>query len=144
MSSATVAINLPERLFQKLKRVADVTHRSIEDVAATSLEVALPVDQDLPADIADELAAMRLFSDDALWAATTPSLTSTEEKQLQQLNMTAGNRDLTDAENAEQQRLIDAYQRSVIRRAQALAILAQRGHTISHILEETVSDHGGS
>ncbi len=144
MCSAMVSISLPERLFQKLKRVADLTHRSVEEVAATSLEVALPADQNLPVELADELAAMRLFSDDALWAATTPSLTATEEQQLLDLNMTAGERDLSSEETAEQQRLIDAYQRSVIRRAQALAILAQRGHNISHIVGETVSGHGGS
>ena len=144
MCSATVSISLPERLFQKLKRVADLTHRSVEEVAATSLEVALPADQNLPAELADELAAMRLFSDDALWAATTPSLKATEEQQLLDLNTTAGERDLSSEETAEQQRLIDAYQRSVIRRAQALAILAQRGHNISRMVEETVSGHGGS
>lgn len=144
MSSAMVSIDLPERLFQKLKRVADLTHRSVEEVAATSLEVALPTDQNLPADLADELAAMRLFSDDALWAATSPSLTPTEEQQLLHLNVAAGERELSSEETAEQQRLIDAYQRSVIRRAQALAILAQRGHNISQIVEETVSGHGGS
>ena len=142
MPSATVSINLPERLFQKLKRVADLTHRSVEDVAVTSLEVALPTDQDLPADIADELAAMRLFSDKVLWAATTPALTSPEEQHLLHLNMTASERDLTSDENAGQQRLIGVYQRSVIRRAQALAILAQRGHDISRAVEAPVTDHG--
>ena len=142
MPSAMVSINLPERLFQKLKRVADLTHRSVEEVAVTSLEVVLPTDQDLPVDLADELAAMRLFRDDTLWAATTPSLTSAEEQHLLHLNRTAGERDLTSDEKAEQQRLIDTYQRSVIRRAQALAILAQRGHDISLVVAETVSDHG--
>ena len=65
MCSAMVSISLPERLFQRLKRVADLTHRSVEEVAATSLEVALPADQNLPVELADELAAMRLCSDDA-------------------------------------------------------------------------------
>ena len=142
MPSAMVSINLPERLFEKLKRVADLTHRSVEDVAVTSLEVVLPVDQDLPTDMADELAAMRLFRDDALWAAARPSLTSTEEQSLLHLNMTAGERDLTSDEKMEQQRLIDIHQRAVLRRAQALTILAQRGHDISHMVEAVVPNHG--
>jgi hypothetical protein len=77
-----------------------------------------------------KLAAMHLFSDEALWAATAPSFSPTEEYRLSQLNAAAGERDLTPAEDAEQQSLITAYQRSVLRRAKALAILAQRGHRV--------------
>jgi hypothetical protein len=96
----------------------------------TSLEAVLPPIPDLPSAIADELAAMHLFSDEALWMAATPSFSRSEEQRLAQLNATAGERDLTPVENAEQQTLIAAYRRSVLRRAQALAILAQRGHRL--------------
>jgi hypothetical protein len=126
--AATVAVQIPESLFHKLKRAADLTHRSVEDIAVTSLEAALPSARNLPPEIDDELAAMHLFSDEALWAATAPSFSLTEEYRLNQLNTAAGERDLTPAEEAEQQSLITAYQRSVLRRAKALAILAQRGH----------------
>jgi len=128
--AATIAVHIPEALFHKLKRVADLTHRSVEDVTVTSLEAVLPSVQNLPPDIANELAAMHLFSDDALWAATAPSFSPTEEYRLNQLNAAAEERDLTPAEEAEQQSLITAYQRSVLRRAKALAILAQRGHRV--------------
>ena len=128
--AATIAVHIPEALFHKLKRVADLTHRSVEDVTVTSLEAVLPSVQNLPPDIANELAAMHLFSDDALWAATAPSFSPTEEYRLNQLNAAAEERDLTPAEEAEQQSLITAYHRSVLRRAKALAILAQRGHRV--------------
>jgi len=130
MTATTIAVHIPESLFLKLKRAADLTHRSVEDVAVTSLEAALPAAPNLPIDIANELAAMHLFSDEALWAATAPSFSPTEEYRLTQLNAAAGERDLTPAEEAEQQSLLTAYHRSVLRRAQALAILAQRGHRV--------------
>jgi hypothetical protein len=85
---------------------------------------------------------MHLFSDEALWAATAPSLSPTEEYRLNQLNTAAGERDLTAAEEAEQQNLINTYQRSVLRRAKALAILAQRGHSIAGLNKTELSDHG--
>lgn len=144
MAATTIAVHIPESLFHKLKRAADLTHRSVEDVTVTSLEAALPSAQNLPLDIANELAALHLFSDEALWAATAPSLSPTEEYRLTQLNAAAGERDLTPAEDAEQQSLITAYQRSVLRRAKALAILAQRGHRIPVTAETEVSDHGRS
>jgi hypothetical protein len=142
MAATTIAVHIPESLFLKLKRAADLTHRSVEDVTVTSLEAALPAVQNLPLDIANELAAMHLFSDDALWAATAPSFSPTEEYRLNQLNAAAGERNLTPAEETEQQSLITAYQRSVLRRAKALAILAQRGHRIPVTAETEVSDHG--
>jgi hypothetical protein len=116
----------------------------VEDVTVTSLEAALPAAPTLPLDIANELAAMHLFSDEALWAATAPSFSPTEEYRLNQLNAAAGERDLTPAEEAEQQSLITAYHRSVLRRAKALAILAQRGHRVPITASPEVSDHGRS
>lgn len=144
MAATTIAVHIPESLFHKLKRAADLTHRSVEDVTVTSLEAALPAAPTLPLDLANELAAMHLFSDDALWAATAPSFSPTEEYRLNQLNAAAGERDLTQAEETEQQSLITAYHRSILRRAKALAILAQRGHRIPALNKVEVSDHGRS
>ena len=130
MATTTIAVHIPEPLFLRLKRAAELTHRSVEEVAATSLEAALPAEENLPLDIANELAAMHLFNDEALMSATAPSFSPTEEDRLNQLNTAAGERDLTPAEEAEQQSLITAYHRSVLRRAKALAILAQRGRQV--------------
>jgi len=130
MATATIPLQLPEFLYQRLKRAADLTHRSVEDIAVTTLEAVLPSTPDLPPAIADELAAMHLFSDEALWVAATPSFSPSEEQRLAQLNAAAGERDLTPAEDAAQQTLIAAYRRSVLRRAKAMAILAQRGHRL--------------
>ncbi len=144
MPTTMIPIQLPEPLFQRLKCAADLTQRSVEDIAAAALEAALPLPPDLPPDIANELAAMHLFSDEALWAATAPSFSPAEEHRLNQLNMAAAERTLTPAESTEQHSLITAYRRSVLRRAKALAILAQRGHRLSVIDEANVADHGRS
>jgi hypothetical protein len=80
--------------------------------------------------VAAEFAAMNLLSDQALFAAAQPSLSPAESAWLKQLNHAAGERSLTQAEISEQTALLGAYHLSVLRRAQALAILAQRGHAI--------------
>jgi hypothetical protein len=133
MSSATIPIQLPEFLFQRLKRAAELTHRSVEEIAATTLDAALPSHPNLPAEIANELAAMQVFSDDALWAAVEPSFSPTQARRLAQLNATTSERELSVAESSEQRDLIAAYRHSVLRRAQALAILAQRGHPLPNL-----------
>ena len=61
-----------------------------------------------------------------------PSLSPAEAARLKQLNHAAGERSLTQAEVSEQAALLEAYHLSVLRRAQALAILAQRGHAIPY------------
>jgi len=96
----------------------------------STINAALTAPPNLPPDLADELAVMHLFSDDALWAAVQPSLSPAEQHRLRQLNHLAGERPLTQAEASEQAVLLRAYHRSVLRRAQALAILGQRGHPV--------------
>ena len=61
-----------------------------------------------------------------------PSLSPAEAARLKQLNHAAGERSLTQAEVSEQAALLEAYHLSVLRRAQALAILVQRGHAIPY------------
>jgi hypothetical protein len=143
MSTATRPLQIPEFLFERLKRAAELTHRTVEDIAATGLEAVLPPTPNLPPDIADELAAMHFFDDEALWAAAEPSLSPAEERRLTQLNSAAGERELTLAEESEQQNLIAAYRRSVLRRAKALAILAQRGHRVPITPVAEAPDSGG-
>jgi hypothetical protein len=129
-SDQTVSIHLPQSLFQRLQRIAAVTHRSVEDVLTTTVDVALPPAADIPADLADELAAMVLFSDESLKAATHSSLSAAQQERLAQLSHAGGARVLTAAEKRELDYLLDYYDRAVLRRARALAILTQRGYDI--------------
>ena len=48
MTTTMILVQLPESLFQRLKRAAELTHRSVEELAATTLEAALPLAPDVP------------------------------------------------------------------------------------------------
>jgi hypothetical protein len=130
MTLATVPIQLPEALYRRLQSAAAVTHRSIDDILASAVSVALPPAPDLPDSLASELAEMLWLSDKALQAATKPTFTPKQQKRLAELNDLVDDRPLTPEEKAEQDKLLLAYERSVLRRAQAFAILARRGHRI--------------
>lgn len=127
----TISVELPEPIFRRLRHIAEVTHRSVEEVLATTVDAALPQTSGVPAEVADDLAALSLFSDTALWTATEIRLSPDQQQRLNQLTADGKARRLTDAEVAELNQLIDAYDRAVLRRAKALAILAQRGYDIS-------------
>lgn len=126
-----LTIKLPNTLFHRLEGVAELSHRSVDEVLVSTLNATLVAPPDLPANLANELAAMHILNDAALWAAVRPSFTPAEPRRLEQLNDKAHEKPLTQAEGAEQTTLLDAYYRSVLRRAQALAVLAQRGYPIS-------------
>ncbi|HLF90412.1 MAG TPA: hypothetical protein VI451_15800 [Anaerolineales bacterium] len=126
----TVSVEIPESLYYRLQRIATVTHRTVEDVLASTVNASLPPQLDLPESLADELAAMQLFSDEALWAATESALSSADQRRLRQLGENADARKLTTGEKKELESLIEKYDRAVLRRAQALAILAHRGYDI--------------
>ncbi|HRJ44460.1 MAG TPA: hypothetical protein PL105_21375 [Caldilineaceae bacterium] len=132
--SQTLTITLPDAVFQKLTRVAQLTYQTIDEVVASTVETSLPGATDLPDGLAAELAAMYLYSDDALWAAVQPSLSPYELRRMEQLGDLVDERELTPREEAEQMDLLSAYDRSVLRRAQALALLKQRGHDLRSIL----------
>lgn len=136
----TLTLTLPDSVVSKLQRTSEVTYRSLDDIVAGVVETTLTENAELPAALGAELAAMRLFSDEALWAATQPSISLFEQERLAQLNETAHERSLSQAEEMEQQALLNAYNRSMLRRAQALALLKQRGHDISPALQPLQDD----
>ena len=139
MAMTTISVKLPQATYGKLKRAAELTERSVDEVLSSTLDAALVAPPDLPKELLDELAAMNIMSDSALFLALNPSLTASEYGRLQQLNDEAHDRQLTQAEEQEQDRLLESYQHSMLRRAQAMAVLHQRGHELSReVLEKTV------
>ncbi len=136
----TLTLTLPDSVVWKLRRASELTYRSMDEIVAGAVDATLIVEKELPDALEAELAAMRLFSDDALWAATHPSISAFEQDRLAQINETAHERRLLQAEEAEQQALLHAYDRSLLRRAQALALLKQRGHDITPALQPLQDD----
>lgn len=126
MLEKTITVTLPEATFHRLKQAAQLAQRSIDEMLVTTIDAILAVSPQL----ANEWTAMHLLSDEALWQATQPALTPTEQERLHELNHLAGERALTEQEMSEQTALLEAYQRSIVRRSQAIAILKLRAHSI--------------
>ncbi len=141
MQARTMTVTLPEPVAQKLEMAAKRTFRSIDEILATTVDATLMA-PDLSDAVSAELAAMHLLSDASLWAATEPTMSGAQQRRLEQLNDLEDDRTLTAAECAEQTDLVREYQRSMLRRAQALAILRQRGFDVGSALE-TVQPEGG-
>lgn len=93
---------------------------------------------ELPAHLAAQLAAMALFSDEVLWAATASSLSPAQQRRLDQLIAKGKERKLDRTGSAELESLLEEYDRAVLRRAKALAVLSNRGFELP-ILDGTAT-----
>ncbi len=135
MAITKIPIDIPESLYLRLQRIASFAHRSVEEIFTSAVTIALPPSPDLPTSVADELAEMIWLSDAALWHATTPTFSPNQQKRLTELNDLEDTRNLNSSEKQEQAQLLAAYERSILHRAQAFAILARRGHQIPKLTE---------
>ena len=122
MVEQTLTVRLPHSVVVKLKRAAALTHRSVDEIVATTVDAALVEPPSVPEELRADFAATHLLTDQALWANVQPSISPAEVYRLRPLNHAAGERNLTDAETSEQTALLATYHISVLRRAQALAI----------------------
>lgn len=130
MLEQTLTIKLPEPLLHRVQRVAELTYRSVDEVLISALDATLRVPPGLPQALADELAAMAIFTDEALLAATKSSLSPAEQHRLQRLTEASKTRTLTSTESIELDHLVERYDIAVLRRAHALALLARRGYSL--------------
>ena len=105
-------------------------YHSYKQVGEAIDSMALETPADLPPDLANEIAAMALFTDDALWSASKASLSPAQQYRLRQLTQSSQEQRLTDAESSELESLLEQYDIAVLRRAHALALLSQRGYPL--------------
>jgi hypothetical protein len=92
----------------------------------------------LPEDVEAELTTFINLSDEVLWVLARSTLTKVEREALADLNYQAKRRSLTDKEVARREALLAAYDRTMMRRAQAALLLKSRGYDLSdpHVLQQ--------
>ncbi len=127
MSDPVVTVELPMTAFEQLQGVAREQQRSVQEVVRDLILRELPGLPPLPPDAQAELAAFANLSDEVLWLLARSTLPKAQQQELARLNDEAQRRALTEVEQAYQQALVEAYDRTLLRRAQAAALLKSRG-----------------
>lgn len=131
MIDTSVTVKLPEEAFEQLQSVARRQHRSVHDVVQDLVLRELPGLPPLPQNVEEELAAFSSLSDDVLWMLARSTLTKDQQRELANLNAEAQRRPFPDKEKDRQQALLEAYDRVLVRRARAAALLKARGYDLS-------------
>jgi plasmid stability protein len=130
-----LTIQVSDEVYERLRRRANQAHQSIEAQAAEVLaqSAAPPA---LPRELADTLAQMTLMQDDELWRAARTTLTARERARLESLHLKRQREGLSGPEAEESAELARKYDRALLVRSQALALLKERGHDISPLLQQ--------
>lgn len=134
MTAQSVTIRLPDPIYQQLKRQADRTRRSIEDELLEVVAAAVPVAEELSEDLAEAISPLAALDDEALWRAARDRLPTDTAERLEFLGQKRQRAQLTEAETQEAATLIGQYERLMLVRAHAAALLKQRGHDVSSLL----------
>jgi hypothetical protein len=134
MAVQAVTLHLPSPLYEQLKRWAEQTHRSVEAELLEVVAAAVPVADDLPADLAQVISPLALLDDEALWRAARSHLPAEAAAQMEQLHLKRQREGLTGSEAETLAGLVRHYERAMLVRAQAAALLKERGYDVAELL----------
>src|SRR5262245_18383358 len=137
MPTQTLTLHLPDGLYSRLRQSAQESHRSLEAELLDVLSNAVPGHDALPHSLSVELAQLDTMDDAELWRAAKSRPTSKAAAQLEALHMKRQKEDLSESEAHALAVLVDQYERSMLIRARAAAILKTRGHDLSGLAPET-------
>jgi hypothetical protein len=125
-------ISIPETLYDKARRIAEQTARPVDEVIRARLEQSLDgMRLDLQDGERAELRALAYLSDDALWTIACEQMPSARQQRMQAL-MDKNNFDsISDDEHDELTQIVELGQRLMLRKAEAMKLLMDRGYSIS-------------
>lgn len=127
----TVTLNLPDNIYQRLKRIAQTMQRPLEEFLVDAVTTALPLLDDLPPEMMDDMVALALLNDEALWRVARSTLSSADQERLDSLLDKQGREALAAIEQQELDQLLSEYERVILTRGQAAVLLKQRKYDIS-------------
>ena len=134
MTTQTVTLDLPELLYQKLRLRAAQSQRTVEDELLEVLATAVPIIDDLPADLSTAITPLATLNDADLWRAAQTQLPPNVAIRLEELHLKRQRAGLTGQQEREAAALIRQYERAMRIRAQAAALLKQRGYDVARLL----------
>jgi hypothetical protein len=131
MSVKTVTLQLPENLYVRLQQTARATQQSLNEILLRAVEVGSPPSwETAPAEFQSDLSALDRLDDAALWRVARSHQAETEMFRYQQLLDKNANETLSSPERDELVQLRLEFDRKMLRKAHAAALLQWRGQRV--------------
>jgi hypothetical protein len=137
MTAQTVTVQLPDHLYRELQSRAAQTRRTIEDELLAAAAQSLSETSALSADFASVIDSLTLLDNDSLWRAARSHLAAEAAAELEDLHLKQQREGLTEQESQTEAALIRQYERAMLIRAHAAALLHERGQDVSVLLQRT-------
>lgn len=131
MTIASVAIKIPQPLYHRLEEAAARLQKPIETFLVETLQTVLPPVEEIPEHIQAEVATLDKLDDAALRQVSQSEMELKDQQAFEYLLDLQSSRPLTDEEAAQLAALRTEYGRVLLRKARALALLAEHGQPLS-------------
>lgn len=131
MAVQTVTLSLPENVYEQIRRAAEISRRSVDEVMTEAVAAVAPVTANATQEMRSTLAQMAYMNDAALWRAARATMPTEQRERLAALHDEQQRTPLTPEERSEEQALLRLYRETILVRAQAAVILRQRGYEVS-------------
>ena len=125
MNAHSLTLDVPHALFDRLQHLADQRSRSVADETLDLLAGALPVDT-LPDDLAAAIEPLAFLDDDTLLRASQSKFPVHDAEILETLHLKRQREGWSDVERATSDALVRKYERAMLIRAEATALLKTR------------------
>ncbi len=121
----TLTLEVSDSLLTRAHEAAEALNRPLEDVLVGALAVGLPDVHDSPASVRSELLKMTFLDEELLWQIAKDEIASAERQELQML-LDVQRRPLFPQEQMRLQELRESYEKAMLRKARAYALLSLR------------------
>jgi hypothetical protein len=131
MPTRTITLELPESLYTRLEQAANATHSTLDQIIQRVVQVGSPPRwDDAPAEFQFDLAALDRMDDAALWRIARSRARVADAERYQDLLDKNANDQLASDERAELIQLRAQFDRAMLCKAHAAALLRWRGYAI--------------
>lgn len=129
-----ITVHVSDPLYRRLSRRAEQRRRAVEDELLEAVVSGLLLDEELPPGLEDDLQQLTVLSNETLLQVACSRLTPAQSRALEQLHRHAQVRALSAEEDQHEQELTHLYERTMLLRARAVRLLAERGVDVSPLL----------
>ena len=132
--STQVTVTLPDEVYERAARLAQLSHREVADILVETIAVSLPALRPRP----DAPVSMDTLTDAEVLTLTDLQLPAAQDQRLSALLDRQQAGAITETERAELAALFQLYQEGLLRKAQALAEAVRRGlrgRSLRHLRE---------
>ena len=131
MTDRTITLTLSDAVFQRVQAMATASSLSIEAVFTQSIDRLLfALEDDLSPGQRAEMAVLASKSDEQLQSIASAFVDTGKQAKLEQLATLQKTRPLASNEQAELDRLLEFSYQFMLRKAEAMRLLALRGYKV--------------